>query len=218
MFQRNSDMFTQIFQKYETLVHTPSDIHQHLPTLHMLAQDCEFVIECGVRGIISSWAFVTGLLKNGKERKQLLLNDLNECNVTELLVMTAQVPPLVINTQWVNDLELDLTGFPDRPDMVFIDTWHVYAQLKRELHKFAPITEKYLVLHDTTVDGVDGETIRNGWNAEEQSEKTGFPVEEIRRGLWPAVEEFLSAHPEWKLKARYINNNGLTVLERVYHK
>lgn len=207
-------MSKQIFQKYETLVETPSDINQHLPTLHMLAQDCEFVIECGVRGIISSWAFVTGLLKNEKRGKHLLLNDLHECNVGELLSLTAQVPELTINTQWVNDLEMDLTDFPTRPDMVFIDTWHVYAQLKRELEKFAPITGKYLVLHDTTVDGVDGETIRNGWNAEEQSVKTGFPVDEIKRGLWSAVDEFLSTHPEWKMKTRYIHNNGLTVLER----
>ena len=60
-----------------------------------------------------------------------------------------------------------------------------------------------------------GETIRNGWNAEAQSQESGFPVDEIKRGLWPAVLEFLSKHPEWVLEARYTNNNGLTILRRV---
>jgi hypothetical protein len=45
--------------------------------------------------------------------------------------------------------------------------------------------------------------------------ESGLSREEIERGLWPAVEEFLALHPEWKLKERYTNNNGLTVLERI---
>jgi hypothetical protein len=40
-------------------------------------------------------------------------------------------------------------------------------------------------------------------------------VEEINRGVWPAIEEFLAAHPEWILKERFTNNNGLTILQRV---
>jgi hypothetical protein len=39
-------------------------------------------------------------------------------------------------------------------------------------------------------------------------------VEEIRKGLWPAVAEFLENHPEWSLRERFVNNNGLTVLEK----
>jgi len=35
------------------------------------------------------------------------------------------------------------------------------------------------------------------------------------KGLWPAVEEFINEHPEWKIKERFTNNNGLTILERV---
>jgi hypothetical protein len=52
-------------------------------------------------------------------------------------------------------------------------------------------------------------------NIEEESIESGLTEEEIRKGLWPAVEEFLVDHPEWVLKERYTNNNGLTVLERV---
>lgn len=28
----------------------------------------------------------------------------------------------------------------------FIDTWHVYEELKRELNKFSKITNKYIIL------------------------------------------------------------------------
>ena len=99
--------------------------------------------------------------------------------------------------------------------MTFIDTWHVYPQLKRELDKFSVITNKYIIMHDTTIDEIVGETIRNKWNAVEQSQSTGFTVEDINTGLGKAIDEFLIANPQWKLLEKYTNNNGLTVLERV---
>ena len=43
---------------------------------------------------------------------------------------------------------------------------------------------------------------------------SGYPREEIERGLWPAVLEFLADYPEWEIEKRYVNNNGLTVLAR----
>jgi hypothetical protein len=64
------------------------------------------------------------------------------------------------------------------------------------------------------VDAVFGETIRCELNAQKQSIESGYPIEEITRGLWPAVQEFLEDHPEWKLEKRYENNNGLTILAR----
>ena len=99
-------------------------------------------------------------------------------------------------------------------DITFIDTWHVYGQLKRELEKFSKITNKYIIMHDTTVDEIYGETIRCGWNAFEQSKISGFKVEEINKGLWPAVVEFLQNNPEWYVKQRFTHNNGLTILAR----
>ena len=37
------------------------------------------------------------------------------------------------------------------------------------------------------------------------------------KGLWPAVEEFLAANPEWVLVHRFTHNNGLTILSRKEH-
>ena len=42
-----------------------------------------------------------------------------------------------------------------------------------------------------------------------------FPVEEITRGLIPALTEFLETHKEWVLHKHYTNNNGLTILKRL---
>lgn len=216
----------QIHNKYIQLCRTFSDIYEHLPTLSAYASQCESILELGVRGCVSSWAFVHGLLQNtgtdvdtdAKRQKRIFLNDIVECDISELVNVVTSLTEststsIEIGYEWKNDLELE---FPEgtRFDLVFIDTWHVYGQLKRELAKFAPMTNKYILMHDTTVDGVEGETIRNHWDAESQSRDTEIPVSEIRKGLWPAVEEFLAENPEWSLVKRYENCNGLTILRR----
>ena len=189
------------------------DINEHLPTLARYASECESIIELGVRGCISSWAFCKGLLDNNKPVKKMFLNDITVCDI-ESLLCAAKSPDVNIDVtyQWINDLLVDTSCL--ETDLTFIDTWHVYAQLKRELEKYSKITKKYIIMHDTEVDANYGETIRCGWNAEEQSRQTGYPVEEINRGLIPAVVEFLENNPEWTMHEHYKNNNGLTILQR----
>jgi tetratricopeptide (TPR) repeat protein len=83
----------------------------------------------------------------------------------------------------------------EETDLLFIDTWHVQEQLRAELRRHAGKVRRYVVLHDTTTYAEEGESPGH-------------------RGLWPAVEEFL-ALGTFRLKERYANNNGLTVLEAV---
>jgi hypothetical protein len=109
-----------------------------------------------------------------------------------------------------SDLECPM----EQTDLLFIDTWHVYGHLKRELARWHSSVNKYILLHDTTVDAIYGESIRMIMNVDEQSKKSGIPIDEINKGLWPAVTEFLLERPEWVLEKRYENNNGLTVLSR----
>jgi hypothetical protein len=193
------------------LCNIPSDINEHLPTLFKYAKECESVLELGVRGCVSSWALAYGLLNNEKPTKKLLLNDINECDIHDLLVSSKQTD-LVIVPLWVNDLSIQLT---ENVDLTFIDTWHVYGQLKRELEKFSKCTNKYIIMHDTTVDELAGESLRCGLNVQEQSINTGIPISEILQGLGKAVREFLENNTEWKLKEKFTNNNGLTVLEKI---
>jgi hypothetical protein len=175
-----------------------------------------------MREAVSSWAFVNGLLlasdtASSNTKPLLFLNGLQECNISELLDYTKDLN-IEIKYQWINCLDLDFTNegnTNDTFDMVFIDTWHVYGQLKRELEKFSKISNKYIVMHDTTVDEYEGETIRCGMNAQVQSEESGFPIEEILQGLGKAIDEFLMNNPNWIIKKKYTNNNGLTILEKL---
>ena len=65
-----------------------------------------------------------------------------------------------------------------------------------------------------TIDELQGESVRMHLPVAKQSLETGIPEHEIKKGLWPAVVEFLQEHREWDLKERFTNNNGLTVLYR----
>jgi hypothetical protein len=81
-------------------------------------------------------------------------------------------------------------------DLLFIDTRHNYDQLSEELELHPSKVRRYIVLHDTTTFADHGED--------------GKPP-----GLWQAVEEFLMAHPEWELMARFTHNNGLSILKNI---
>jgi hypothetical protein len=191
-------------KKYEEMCKMPSDINEHLPTLYRYAKECESVLECGVRGCVSSWAFLMA------QPRLLILNDLTECDV-KLLTLMAKRTKTHVKTMWQNDLTITLK----KPvDLVFIDTYHVYGQLRRELEKFSPLCNKYIIMHDTEVDGVHGECIRNGWNPKQMEQFMGFPEQEHVKGLQPAIDEFLAANKEWEVHEVFTNNNGLTILKR----
>lgn len=53
------------------------------------------------------------------------------------------------------------------------------------------------------------------FNIEIQAMSSGYPFEEIARGLQPANGKFLLRHPEWTIEKVY-TNNGLTIL-RITH-
>jgi hypothetical protein len=210
-----------LIKKFRGLCNTVSDINEHLPTLFRYAKQCDTAIELGVRGCISSWAVAAGLLENKNgNRKRLFMNDAKECQIGEIIdaVSTLNID---IKYEWKSDLDI-IFNPGETYDLVFIDTWHVYGQIKRELEKFSAIANKYIIMHDTTIDEVHGEAVREyGYNyqtaysmATELSVSTGIPKDEILKGMWYGIQEFLAAHPEWYIKDRFFNNNGLMVLAR----
>jgi hypothetical protein len=204
-------------EKYTQVCETPSDINEHLPTLYTYSKECTSILELGVRSAVSTFAFLKGLSDNNSTEKRLISCDTNNItdhlNVTYINTFTKQY-----NIDYTfllkNDLHIDIPNEISEVDITFIDTWHVYGHLRRELQKFAPITKKYIVMHDTELDKESGETIRSGWNAQHQSRESGIPVEEILRGLEPAIDEFLGANPEWVRYETFTHNNGLTILKR----
>ncbi len=200
-----------ISSNYNRLCSTPSDINEHLPTLSKYAENCTTVTECGMRSVVSTWSLLHGLSQSNNENKRLVSIDLNYASGIEQVKTICN--DLGIDFYFImgNDIKVSI----EQTDLLFIDTWHIYGHLKRELETHHSKVNKYIILHDTTVDGIVGETIRNGWDAVKQSQESGYPIEEITKGLWPAVEEFLENHREWKLEHRYTNNNGLTILSKL---
>lgn len=188
---------------------TPSDINEHLPTLRKYAESVSHITECGVRSAVSSYAFADGLV--GRSNTKLVQVDIY--NSPNIEIFKNECSTEGLNTVFYEQSDLDCPI--EKTDLLFIDTWHVYGHLKRELDRWNTHVSRYIILHDTTVDEWLGETIRCGWDADSQSIQSGIPKEEILKGLWPAVQEFLETHSDWVVKERFINNNGLTVLERI---
>ena len=211
LYNPNHTFMEFIDEKYKTLCEKKSDINEHLPTLYKYASQCESAIECGVRYCVSSWALIYGLLNNNKLNKKLILNDIQECNIIELKESVKDLD-VKLEYYWKSNLEVELT---ENIDLTFIDTWHVYGQLKRELDKFGKITNKYIIMHDTTIDAEHSESVRNKHDIDSKMQTYNFTYEEVTVGLWRAIEEFLSENTEWKLLERYTNNNGLTILQRL---
>ena len=203
-------------EKFTQLCNIPCDINEHLPTLKSYAQECNSVFETGVRGVVSSYALLYGLVENtNTNNKQIFLNDIEYCDISEFKIL-AETNSISVKYEWRNNLDLEFLN-DETYDLTFIDTWHVYGQLKRELEKFSKITNKYIIMHDTEIDGIEGETKRSNelYNLDGLVARTNIPKHEILKGLLPAIDEFLIANTNWIMHAQYKNNNGLTILKRL---
>lgn len=180
---------------------TPSDINEHIPTLIEYASECESITEMGVRAITSTWAFL------GSAPKRLISYDMEDpshygANIN-LVYDVAKQYGLNFTFTKADVLKINI----EETDLLFLDTWHAYDQLKAELEKHSSKARKYIIMHDTTSYEYRDEplTSENTFEGEKSSGK----------GLWPAITEFLQSNPEWEIHKRYTNNNGLTILKRI---
>lgn len=181
-----------------------TDIVEHLNTLRNLANKCEHVTEFGTRFGISTSALICG------QPDTVVSYDINKGffepyqSEVEALAQAAGV-----NFQFV---EGDVLGVSiEETDLLFIDTYHTYNQLTKELNKHNSKVKKYIVLHDTVTYGTtDEKPYEYGVVSEDLK-----GLQRAREGLWVALEDFLAASPDWRIKEHYENNNGLTVLEKV---
>jgi hypothetical protein len=194
---------------YEDKCKTRSDINEHLPTLYKYAKKCDTIVDCSIRSIVSSYAFSAALL--GNKKGSLTMVDNEKTSNIDSFVEMSNGEGVPIEFLQGKCLETPLK----ETDLLFIDTWHTYPQLKRELEYWNTSVKKYIIMHDTTVDEFVSESVRCNLDIEKQSRESGFSVEDIRKGIWYAIEEFLQEHSEWKVEERFTNNNGLTILSRI---
>ena len=195
--------------------HNPSDINEHLLTLKNLAAECCSIAEMGVRDIVSTWAFLYGLASNKKEQKRLLSLDITDIPLINDVIDVAKDANISMDFVKADSTKYEVDS---NFDLLFIDTFHVYGQLKRELELHHSKVNKYIVMHDTYVDGTYGEVLRLKLDQDKIKAETGFSDEDINKGLVYAILEFLKDHQEWIVKHEFLNNSGLVVLERVGHE
>jgi len=190
-----------------------TSIVEHLSTLKELSSICNFVAEVGVEEIVSTFALAQGQIENNSIKKKLWGYDIVDRSKHLRWLKLKELcdnEGISLDFKLGDSIKAELPK--DNLDMLFLDGWHVYGQVIRELEYFSPKVDKIICFHDTTVDAEYGETIRAGWDAEEQSKISGIPVNEINKGIWPAITDFLENNKDWILYKRYHNNNGFTIL------
>jgi hypothetical protein len=186
-----------ILEYFEHEKNKPTDINEHLETIKQYAEKCDHVTEMGVRSVVTTWAFLAA------KPKRLVSFDIKSCPIEEASRLAAEAG--ISFDFYIADTASPLLAI-EETDLLFIDTWHIYDQLKEELKLHSSKVKKYIVLHDTTTFAYNGE----GHVYTECRIKINQPP----KGLWPAIEEFLSINPEWTLHERFTHNNGLTILAR----
>lgn len=180
------DKITEKFLKWSN---TPCDINEHLPTLKNLSEQCDSVVELGIGRVVSTWGLLAGF------PKRMISVDINDPIIHGQPIQEVFDACKEKNINYNFILNDSSKIEIEECDLLFIDTWHVYDHLKKELTLHGNKAKKYIAFHDTVTFGTYGETHGH-------------------LGLNKAIEEFLAENPHWKIQAFYKNNNGLTVLQR----
>jgi hypothetical protein len=171
--------------EYENACRSPSNINEHLPVLKFYGDQVTHITEFGVSDGCSTRAFLNtdatlrsyDIVHNSQAQAVFDIAKSREKNVQYIIAD-------------VTKIEIEPT------DLLFIDSWHSYFQLKKELELHSSKVKKYIMFHDTHTFGTKDE---GG---------------QTHIGLLPAIIEFTIDNPQWKFALHKTNNNGLTVLEK----
>jgi len=175
-----------------------SDINEHLPTLKLYASECDHITEMGVREGISTWAFLMGypeVMVSYDIKGESFINK-------NLVEESARVNNIDYAFIEADTLSIDI----HQTDLLFIDTYHAYGQLIRELRMHSKLANKYIILHDTV--SYANTDMASAYKVSEFNDDS-------KHGLMPAVKEFLKENKDWEIKKHYLNNNGLLVMKRI---
>ncbi len=171
---------------YERLRVKRSDMNEHMDLLYHYASTCAHVTEFGTNVGVSAVAFLHA------HPETFITYDRQRWPHVDLLQEHARECGVTFHFRQEDTRSADIA----LTDFLFIDTLHTDAQMRQELQRHAGNVQKYIGFHDT----VRFATCRN---------EPGTP------GIWPAIAEYLRAHPEWRIVAHREQNNGLTIITRV---
>ena len=164
-----------------------SDINEHLPTLLKYGRMVDHITELGVRGGCSTLAWWYA------EPKTLRCYDIADCNAHDVLMREVKGA----DEFDYKFIQADVLGIEiEETDLLFIDTYHTYTQLSKELFLHGNKSRRYLIFHDTATFGLRGEDYKTP-------------------GIMAAIYEFILKNPHWLIGEVFTNNNDLLVLQKV---
>jgi hypothetical protein len=192
---------------YEIHCSMDSDLKDHLNEIKNLAKECASVVEIS-RSSFSIWGILEGLSESVNSPKSYLGVDPDYPlrGALDQIGKMAEEVGISFEFWQVNSLKMHIPV----TDMLFIDSLHTYCHLTYELETFSPRVNKYIVIHDTSWPWGNADEAAYSGDYSEYPEN----YDRKERGLWPAVEDFLSRHFEWSLMHRRMNCHGLTILIR----
>lgn len=169
---------------------TPSDFHEHVPTLKELAAKCEHVTEISGWGKPADVALAAGLGEKGR------FTSIFEKGTKAQWKKLGQFLGDRFKGISAKGMEVDL----EETDLLFIDTEHTAETLHPLLMKHHGKVRKYIVVHCTDTYGKTGD----------RSDASG----NVKPGVMPALALFMSKHMGWVVIRHNTNNHGLMVLSR----
>ena len=197
--------------RYEAEIRIGGNVEKHMPVLFALASGFANITELGVHSVHSSWAFARAASDGaalGERITYRALDIARDNRVDELEAAMRQCPGVTFSFTEADDLLVDVW----ESNFLFIDTWHTYKQLTRELQRWPQAVSHYIALHDTVLFANHDE---NEAQASRRKE-TLFDGLPVRQGLKVAVQEFLESSEglKWQVFEHYANQNGVMVLQR----
>jgi hypothetical protein len=209
-------MTSTIQEVYDHYANTPSNCNEHFETLRKYASKCKSVIELGCSDMITTWAMAKGLSDGTGSASATWLTCVDIRAAPQNFDKAAAIAKSSGNVKMKfiqgDALKIKLP----HTDMLLIDTFHSYPQLKKELEKHSSIVNKYIAILNTEVDADTSELVRMFfcYNIDEVCDHLKCTHEEVCKGLKPAIDEFLENQTTWVKVEQHTNNNGLVILER----
>lgn len=195
-------MLSNIKSLYDSYCLIQSDINEHLPVLKKYGKKVSHITEMGVRTGVSTVAFLEA------NPKILISYDIDDSVfvIKDTLLKESKINNIDFRFILGDTLSIEI----EPTELLFIDTLHVYNQLRLELDRHSKKVSKYLIFHDTTTFGTINECMYDN------SSPIVKNMPKDKCGIFNAILDFLQENDglNWELYERFDNNNGLTVLKR----
>jgi len=176
----------KLAERYERYIKDKKDFSLHMEKVYRLTNHNDTVVEIGGQfGIGSSTAFAMA------RPAHLICIDILKQDKFESFLTACEYEGINVE-YWIMD-SLETTVPPC--DILFIDSYHTYEQLKQELSLHGNKSRKYLIFHDTATYccGNTGQDAKSP-------------------GLLAAINEFKAVNSQWCEVYKTEECNGLIIL------